>query len=243
MKNENSVIIDKLVLLCIKYSAYLNHEDIEFADSLLWVVYNNFSFYWQRNDIVGIAAENIGREHILLPSAQKEEVEERIVYLLEEVAHLYSQLEGLGVSREEVRRLLAERQLVSRLQIKEGNVVVFVDFGVYVKLTSTQMAVFRLFLNHKDGIFVKDIAEHKNELNKLLHFYPGNMELNECRIRKTLIRLTDPTSGALNEQVSRIKSIFTKALGSEERASHYFIKSKRNCKLAIALSREFVEIL
>lgn len=53
-------------------------------------------------------------------------------------------------------------------------------------------------------------------------------------------RVTNPTNGAMNELVSKIRYAFCHALNEDDTARHYYINGTRNARYGITILRDFV---
>lgn len=99
------------------------------------------------------------------------------------------------------------------------------DEGVSIYLNPTERTLYRLFLSHPEGIQSDNLLYHWKELCQI-YAQESRYESRETQER-ALESLCAESRIVFYSNVSRIKKIFVKALGSR-RASHYIIKRCSN---------------
>ncbi len=99
------------------------------------------------------------------------------------------------------------------------------DEDVSVYLNPIERTLYRLFLSHPEGIQSDNLLQHWQELCQI-YAQESRYEARETQER-ALESLCDESRIVFYANVSRIKKIFVKALGSR-RASHYIIKRCSN---------------
>ena len=114
----------------------------------------------------------------------------------------------------------------------------FLDYGnIEVKLRPLEKALYRLFLNHPQGIRRIELPNHRAEL---LEIYG---RLSNSDERGVMVRRIDDMVSILNnsaeEKISRIKRVFIEVLG-EDLASHYYISGERGEAYRIPMDRSFL---
>lgn len=234
-KHKMADITEILWMLCLKYHKTLKEECVWQIDTLLGVVWKNYSSY---NGEQYAAEQLFGDSNY---NACQQQREERITMLLAELHTIYERLQDEGVTKEMARQLLWEQEHVSRIDISKKGLVLLIDLNIEVKLSPVQWAVYVLFLHHSEGIALKQMADYKDELMELMIVQQRNSKfVNIARIRRMVERLTNPTNGAMNEVISKIRYAFCHALGGEDSARHYYISGTRNSRYSIPLQRDFV---
>jgi hypothetical protein len=115
-----------------------------------------------------------------------------------------------------------------------------VDFGnLDIRLNPKELSLYLLFLKHKEGIALNSLFDYRVELFQYYHTISGRENTQE--MTNTILLLINYLDGELHTTLSRIKSKFIKALGSEL-ASHYYIQSLPTEVHGIPMSREGVEV-
>lgn len=228
-------ITEILWMLCLKYHKTLKEECVWQIDTLLGVVWK---CYHSDNREFYVAEQLFGNGSNNISPSQREE---RIFMLLEELHVVYERLADEGVTKEKARQMLWEQERVSRIDISRKGVVLLIDSDIEVKLSPLQWAVYVLFLRHNEGIAIKQMIDYTDELTELMVTQQrGSGVVNISRIKRMVERLTNPTNGAMNEVVSKIRYVFCHALGGDDSARHYYINGTRNSRYSIPLQREFV---
>jgi len=109
------------------------------------------------------------------------------------------------------------------------------DHGnIEIKLRPLEKALYRLFLNHPEGIRRMDLPLHRAELLDIYSRLSNQdaVELMHQRVND----LVSILSNSADEKISRIKRVFTDAVG-EALARHYCIAGERGEPYRIALDR------
>lgn len=106
-----------------------------------------------------------------------------------------------------------------------------------IKLRPLEKALYRLFLNHPEGIRRTDLPLHREELygiySRLSNHDSGKVT------RQRVDDLVSILSNSADEKISRIKRVFTDAVG-ETLARHYCILGERGEPYRIAIDRASV---
>jgi hypothetical protein len=109
------------------------------------------------------------------------------------------------------------------------------DLGnIEIKLRPLEKAVYRLFLDHPEGIRRMDLPLHREELYGI-YSRLSNQDAGDL-IRQRVDDLVSILSNSADEKISRIKRVFTDAVG-EALARHYCITGERGEPYRIALDR------
>lgn len=225
--SKNSAF-ELLWMLCIKYREILDKECVWQIDTLLDIVWHDY-MVWRKHGTF-VSEEDITQRN---PGT--------LEMLLEELRLAYERLENIGISRDMARQMLWEREPVSRVVIRQNYIVALVDLSIEIKLSPLQWSLYVLFIRHEEGIAYKQMPDYRDELIDIMsHNHCNGKLVNMWRFRNMVWRLTDPSRGAMNENVSRIRRAFCNAIGSDDAARHYYICGTRNSRHRIALSREYV---
>ena len=130
-------------------------------------------------------------------------------------------------------------QLPSRIEIQGHLRRIFLKDmgGLQLDLNPKERAIYLLFLNHPEGIRLAELDAHREELtaNYMQFTIAGDLPKIEASIRLLL----NPLDGNLNQVMSRIKSKWIKAVGTEM-AKHFLIQGVPGEVFKIPLNRELV---
>ena len=132
-------------------------------------------------------------------------------------------LKAISVPVLEQLRIEAARATLSPLVITEDYRFLLPDYGnKEVQLSPIHKALYLLFLNHPEGIELKNLVDHREELLSLYRKTGNRIDLE--KITETVRRLTNPLDNAINEKCSRIKAAFSDLM-DEYQADYYIINS------------------
>jgi len=116
--------------------------------------------------------------------------------------------------------------------------LIFTDIGnTSVHLGPKEMTLYCLILNHSDGIYFKEMIDHKKELITLYKKFSNYAEI--AILENRVKALAENKEKILSELVSRINRKIKHHLG-EEIAAFYGIKQGRGAKHVIPLNRDKV---
>ena len=109
---------------------------------------------------------------------------------------------------------------------------------VEVKMPAMCRAIYILFLKHPEGIALRNIADHRADLENIYSIVmPGR---SEEKAREAIDNLIDPMSNTLNEYISKIKRCFKTCIIDEKLADNYCITGKRGEPYRVILDSSFV---
>lgn len=97
-----------------------------------------------------------------------------------------------------------------------------------------------LYRRHPEGISIKSLADHKEELMVLYARVSGKTELTDKQ-KESVERLCDPTDNSINEKLSRIRKSFCAEV-HESVADSYVVKGSRGEERYISLDEELMEL-
>lgn len=111
---------------------------------------------------------------------------------------------------------------------------------VEVKMPAMCRAIYILFLKHPNGIALRDISDHRADLENIYSMVmPGR---NEEKAREAIDNLLDPMNNTLNEYISKIKRCFKSCILDEQLASNYIITGKRGEPYRITLAPSLITL-
>lgn len=126
----------------------------------------------------------------------------------------------------------------SRLMIDHKFQLTLADYGDYeVRLRPLEKALFFLYLNHPEGIYMSSLCDHRDELYHYYTSFPGSGVVVE--IMERIGDLANALSDSASQKMARIKRVFEEAIGTEL-ASYYYIQGKNGTPKKIKLDRSLV---
>lgn len=155
--------------------------------------------------------------------------------LINQVTRTFESIRMQMLFRERFRTI----QKPSSLSIKGPQKrIFFVDLdNIELKLTPLEKTLFLLFLKHEDGLSLKSLHEHRNEI-KEIYMQVGNPK-TVPEFNNRIDQLIDPTENSVSEKLSKIRSKVI-ALVGEELAPYYCIDGQRAERKTIRLDRGLV---
>ena len=190
------------------------------------------------------ASFSIDRSKKVVVEAEAEPVQEpepesdldpETVALLQEIDRF---LEEHHLTLEELEILLGYTVKLSRLRIDRNGRIFMMDFGdKEVKMDHLTKMVYLFFLRHPEGVRMKEVSEHQEELLGLYMQITGRDALE--KIKESIARHTDPFGPNLNISASRIRKAFKDLVG-ERVARFYWLEGSRGEAYTIKLDRDYV---
>lgn len=111
---------------------------------------------------------------------------------------------------------------------------------VEVKMPAMCRAIYILFLKHPEGIALRNIGDHRAELENIYSIVmPGR---SEERAREAIDNLVNPMSNTLNEYISKIKRCFKTCIIDDELADKYCITGKKTEPYKITLDPSLITL-
>jgi hypothetical protein len=130
-----------------------------------------------------------------------------------------------------------ERKL-SRLYINKGFRIFLPDYNnMEIEMTPLPKTLFLLMLKYPNGIMLKELYKHKQELLYIYGRISNRSDLDQ--MQNSINDMTNATSNSVNEKCSRIKEAFVSKI-DERIASFYFITGERQEAKRISLDRSLV---
>ena len=111
---------------------------------------------------------------------------------------------------------------------------------VEVEMPAMCRAIYILFLKHPEGIALRNIGDHRAELENIYSIVmPGR---SEEKAKEAIDNLVNPMSNTLNEYISKIKRCFKSCIIDEKLANNYCITGKRGEPYGIALDPSLITL-
>jgi len=125
----------------------------------------------------------------------------------------------------------------SRLKL-DGKKIILHDYSdIELRFRPLEIILYRLFLNHPEGIYLHNLADYNNELFEHYSEISGSESVNDMRTRVN--DLTDALGESASQKISRIKRVFEESIG-KELAQRYIIKGPNGAAKKIDLDRSLV---
>ena len=122
----------------------------------------------------------------------------------------------------------------------KGNDEDFKNDNNRIKMPILSKVLYLVFLNHQEGIYLKDLVDYKEEL---LYWYKKLS--NRKNIDKSIDDLVNPLSNSVNEKISRIRKAFEMAMliYPKEAVDPFVPMGRKGEKYMVTLERERVRFL
>lgn len=169
------------------------------------------------------------------PDVVEESDTERLV---RELASLNEEkLRSIGLSEETLRFILGQNFVVSRMRITRHSEILLEDYdNREIRLDTKTKALYFLYLRHPEGIAIKDLQDHVNELLDLYQSISGRDDPDA--MRKTIDDLVSPYGNDINVSLSRIKRAFIDFCPLI--AQNYYVVGERGGLRRIILDRDLL---
>ena len=150
--------------------------------------------------------------------------------------HAIALMESLRLKMKFVQNIDDEQ---TRLKITNKQLQFIGNFGtITISLAPMEMAIYKLFLNHKDGIRFADLIDHKDEFLNYYRTLSPNLTYDACLSTITkYIRTFEDNS--MSERISKIRKKIEGGLGKEQ-AKPFIIAGVNAEPKRIEVDREFV---
>lgn len=126
---------------------------------------------------------------------------------------------------------------LSKMKITKDNRIVLEDYNNFeIQLSPLPKALYLLFLRHPEGIRIKDLPSHLDELYCIYSILTNREDEKVAKV--SVENLTDPHSNSINEKISRIKEAFE--FFTEDISKNYIITGKRGGERQIIIDRKLV---
>lgn len=132
-----------------------------------------------------------------------------------------------GITTAAIHEIIDNQEPLSRMYITYRNEITLPDYGCFngqdIKMSRIAKALYFLFLRHPEGIRLKELCNHKDELidiyKKLKGTYDAKKHLH------TVLELTNPLSNSVHEKLSMIRAAFVKFM-DDSIAKNYYVTGK-----------------
>jgi hypothetical protein len=225
-------------------------EEIEYYLSVVGVITNEPAYrrvhrddfqydadYWFYSDGADINKEIKAKIDEIKTIAGGKPVFETLFYVINEFKEINPELCKKLCNKlyDEAGQL--ERKL-SRLYINKGFRIFLQDYNnIEIEMTPLPKTLFLFMLKYPNGIMLKELYKHKQELLYIYGRISNRSDLDQ--MQNSINDMTNATSNSVNEKCSRIKEAFVSKI-DERIASSYFITGERQEPKRISLDRSLV---
>ena len=158
--------------------------------------------------------------------------------LLTEIQARVAKLRQRGIKQHLIEKVLKMTVPKSHLEVTPDARILLTDYGQEVQMLPIDKVVYIFYLRHPEGISIKSLADHKEELMVLYARVLGKAELTDKQ-KASVERLCDPWDNSINEKLSRIRKSFCAEV-HESVANHYIIQGSRGADRTITLDEELI---
>jgi hypothetical protein len=160
--------------------------------------------------------------------------------LLREIQERIEKLHHSGIRQLLIEQMVRMTVKPSPLQVTPDARILLTDYKKEVRMLPIDKVVYIFYLRHPEGISIKSLTDHKEELMGLYARVSGKTELTDKQ-KESVERLCDPTDNSINEKLSRIRKSFCAEV-HESVADSYVVKGSRGEDRYISLDEELIEL-
>ena len=169
-----------------------------------------------------------------------DELTEEDEQLLSEISERVEKLRLRGIKQHLIEQFVRMTVHKSHLEVTPDARILLTDYNKEVQMLPIDKVVYIFYLRHPEGISIKSLADHKEELMGLYARVTGKTELT-YKQKESVERLCDPTDNSINEKLSRIRKSFCAEV-HESVAANYIIQGTRGEDRYISLDEELIEL-
>jgi hypothetical protein len=166
------------------------------------------------------------------------ELTEEDEQLLSEIKIRVEKLRQRGIEQHLIEQIVMMTVPKSHLEVTPDARILLTDYNKEVQMLPIDKVVYILYLRHPEGISIKNLADHKEELMRLYARVLGKAELTDKQ-KASVERLCDPWDNSINEKLSRIRKSFCAEV-HESVADNYVIQGARGEERYITLNEELL---
>lgn len=139
------------------------------------------------------------------------------------------------------QHLSLETNDVSHVVVDENLKLLLSDYNnIEIKLTPLLKTLYILFLNHPEGIILKEISNYKNEIEMIYGVIKPNRD--DEVFSYSLKNLFDATSGSLVQKISKINKCLQNIIIHSGIQEKYLIKGRRSERYKVLINRDLVQL-
>lgn len=159
--------------------------------------------------------------------------------LLREIQELIERLHHSGIRQQLIEQMVRMTVKPSVLQVTDDARLLLTNYDKEVKMLPIDKLVYIFFLRHPEGVALKELGDHKEELINIYTRIQGR-QLTQNQLA-SIGRLCNPLDNSINEKLSRIKQAF-RAVAHDSVANCYIVQGERGELRNITLNEELIEL-
>ena len=171
--------------------------------------------------------------------AEPETLSEEDEQMLRKIQELVEKLRQRGIKQQLIEQMVRMTVKPSVLQVTDDARLLLTNYDKEVKMLPIDKLVYIFFLRHPEGVALKDLADHKEELINIYTRIQGR-QLTQNQLA-SIGRLCNPLDNSINEKLSRIKQAF-RAVAHDSVANCYIVQGERGELRNITLNEELIEL-
>ena len=176
-----------------------------------------------------------------ITGAYEEELDDRANEILDSFQRF---LREHNLTYEELKVIIGYKVKLSHMEITPQGKIFLTDFTdketgkpKEIKMDALTRMVYFFYLKHPEGVRIKEVGDH---IEELMHLYMGITGRDDKdAIRASILGHVDPFGNRINVSISRVKSAFKNEIG-EDVARFYWIEGKSGEPYKIAIDRDYV---
>ena len=169
---------------------------------------------------------------------EEEQLSDTDQQLLKEIQERVEKLRQRGIKQHLIDQFVKMTVQKSHLQVTPDARILLTDYRKEVQMLPIDKVVYIFFLRHPEGVTLKALSDHKEELLGLYARVLGKTKLTDKQ-KASVERLCDPWDNSINEKLSRIRKSFCAEV-HESVANHYVIQGSRGEDRTITLEEELI---
>lgn len=176
-----------------------------------------------------------------ITGAYEEELDNRANEILDSFQRF---LREHNLTYEELKVIIGYKVKLSHMEITPQGKIFLTGFTdketgkpKEIKMDALTRMVYFFYLKHPEGVRIKEVGDH---IEELMHLYMGITGRDDKdAIRASILGHVDPFGNRINVSISRVKSAFKNEIG-EDVARFYWIEGKSGEPYKIAIDRDYV---
>lgn len=171
---------------------------------------------------------------------EEEQLSDTDQQLLEEIQERVEKLRQRGIKQHLIDQFVKMTVQKSHLQVTADARILLTDYRKEVQMLPIDKVVYIFFLRHPEGVALKALSDHRDELTNLYMRVLGKRQLTDKQ-HASIARLCDSLDNSINEKLSRIRKSFCAEV-HQGVADNYIVQGERGGSRAITLDEELIEL-
>lgn len=171
---------------------------------------------------------------------EEEQLSDTDQQLLKEIQERVEKLRQRGIKQHLIDQFVKMTVQKSHLQVTADARILLTDYRKEVQMLPIDKVVYIFFLRHPEGVALKALSDHRDELTNLYMRVLGKRQLTDKQ-HASIARLCDSLDNSINEKLSRIRKSFCAEV-HQGVADNYIVQGERGGSRAITLDEELIEL-